>query len=138
MKTKKKRIKKEITPEAVVDYLRRLNYVISPDALKVILKSKNLEGMLNTAINNSREKLTIDVEDLKVTHKKKPVKEVDYIQSEAMKKARKRLNHARIESQIALALYQSALYMELHDKVDREEELTSEELRWINVVCDCE
>ena len=53
-------------------------------------------------------------------------------ETECIETAATRLNHARIDAKIALALYQIEGLKEMHKKVDQGEELSRNETDWIN------
>ena len=59
----------------VIETLRQKNYLISPEALKAILSSENPEELAALALENAKDKLTIDLENLKVREKVKFVGE---------------------------------------------------------------
>jgi len=61
--------------QEVIETLRQKNYLISPDALKVILGSQNPEELATLALENAKEKLTIELDDLKIKGKSKFVEE---------------------------------------------------------------
>jgi len=61
--------------QEVVQNLQQKGYLISPDALKVILNSENPEELAALALENAKEKLTIELGDLKVREKIKPIEE---------------------------------------------------------------
>jgi DNA polymerase II small subunit len=59
----------------VIGNLHQKGYLISPDALKVILDSENPEELALLVLENAKDKLAIDLEDLKVREKINPVED---------------------------------------------------------------
>ena len=61
----------------VIENLRQKGYLISPEALKAILDSKNPEELANLALDNAKEKLAIDLNDLKAKETVKPIEKTE-------------------------------------------------------------
>jgi DNA polymerase II small subunit len=75
----------EMEAQKIIESLRQKNYLVSPEALKAILESENPEELISLALENAKESLTIDLDDLKLRGKAKMAEEKVEVRVESTK-----------------------------------------------------
>jgi len=63
--------------QEVIENLRQRGYLISPEALKAVLDSENPEELANLALDNAKDKLAIDLNDLRAKETVKPIEKTE-------------------------------------------------------------